>query len=540
VSPLMTCASLSSPAHVLPIVKPHMPGDQRPVPHPWSEPRDVVRGADGDAGDVLVEPGSHLVPHDAGALLRIGLDGEALDELVELGMLHEQIQRGLAVATADENLPELRGHQRGGIGQRHTRVRPRPEVRHEDRAIQRTPLDPDAHLLPVRRHGLSDVREEATPGPGRKIHRHVEPVRIARLGEQRPGSGRIVGIRLLQCVRVPRVVRVGEPGAQHSPKASEHALHDGLLVHRQVECQPHLARALGVRLCPRHLRVVRRLGGPLAAQNDVEPGHVGHHECPHAHLLQLVNVLSTDLDHVDAARPQHGHARGRLGYFQKHEALPLGRRPPVVLHPLVDDPFAADVLHEFEGTRRDRVPFGSLFPDALDVALGLDEGHRREQSLGHLVAEHDGGLVEAHGDGVAILDFDALDQAELRRQRVGGALLDDGLEGELDVLGREFHPIVEADSFAQRKSPGAATIQNLPPLGQHGRQLAGLGIAGQQILEDGLQDHVLGTGIELRQPALSCEGGNRHRESPFRLGRRGGRQGYHEKCGHEQSDDRES
>src|SRR5438067_1895535 len=57
------------PAHVLPVVKAHVTGDHGPLPDLRPEPRDGMRRADGDARHVVGEPGAHLVPHDAHALL---------------------------------------------------------------------------------------------------------------------------------------------------------------------------------------------------------------------------------------------------------------------------------------------------------------------------------------------------------------------------------------------------------------------------------------------------------------------------------------
>src|SRR3989442_172629 len=88
---------LSRPAHILPVVKAHVAGDQRPLRHLRPHPRDGMGGADGDTGDVLMEPGAHLVPHDAHPLLVVGLGGEAVDELVQLRMLHEEAQGSLGV-----------------------------------------------------------------------------------------------------------------------------------------------------------------------------------------------------------------------------------------------------------------------------------------------------------------------------------------------------------------------------------------------------------------------------------------------------------
>ena len=99
-------------------------------------------------------------------------------------------------------------------------------------------------------------------------------------------------------------------------------------------------------------------------------------------LLQLVDVLAADLDDVDAAGAQHGHARGRLGHLEEHQALEVGRGPPVVLHRLVDDAVAAHVLDEFPRPGPTGLALGRLFSDALDVLLGLDEGRPRRTAPG--------------------------------------------------------------------------------------------------------------------------------------------------------------
>ena len=228
-------------------------------------------------------------------------------------------------------------------------------------------------------------------------------------GEQRLRPSRIVGIRFLQRVHRPRIVGVGEPGSGHAAEVAHHPLHDGVLVDGQVQGQADLARALEVGLRPRHRAVVARLGGPLAAEDDVDPGDVGHGERAHADLLQFVDVLAADFDDVDAAGSQHGHARGRLGHLQHHQTLEVGRRAPVPFHRLVDDTVAADVLDELPRPGPDRAPLRAFLAGALDRALGLDEGHGSEEALVDLVGEDDRRLVEVDRDGVATLDIHALD-----------------------------------------------------------------------------------------------------------------------------------
>src|SRR5215813_8557988 len=99
---------------VFPVVEAHVPCDQRPLADLRAEPGDRVSRTDRDAGHVLVEPGAHLVTHDAHALRMARLDREAIDELVELRMLDEQAKPRLRVAGAVQDLPWLRRHERRG------------------------------------------------------------------------------------------------------------------------------------------------------------------------------------------------------------------------------------------------------------------------------------------------------------------------------------------------------------------------------------------------------------------------------------------
>src|SRR5262245_1349138 len=76
-------AQLAGASHVLPVVKPHVTRNQRPLADLGTDAHDRMGRADGDAGDVLVEPRAHLVAHDAHALRLVRLDGEPVDELIE-------------------------------------------------------------------------------------------------------------------------------------------------------------------------------------------------------------------------------------------------------------------------------------------------------------------------------------------------------------------------------------------------------------------------------------------------------------------------
>jgi hypothetical protein len=169
----------------------------------------------------------------------------------------------------------------------------------------------------------------------------------------------------------------------------------------------------------------------------------------------------------------------------------------VVLHRLVDDPVAAHVLHELPGAGADRLALGALLARRLDMLLGLDERARSEQRLIHLVSEHHEGLLEVHGERVGVLDLHALDLPELRRQRVRRAVLGDGGEREPHVLRRHLGAVVEPDALAELELPRAPAVQDLPALGEHRGQLAGLGVTREEVFVHRLEHDVLGADIQV-------------------------------------------
>jgi len=88
-----------------------------------------------------------------------------------------------------------------------------------------------------------------------------------------------------------------------------------------------------------------------------------------------------------------------------------------------------------------------------------------------------------------------------------------------NVLGGELAaPSVELDALAQIEGPGAAAVRDLPALSQHGGEVARLGVAREEVLEHGLEDHVLGPDVQVREPALVAESGHRHRQGALGLG----------------------
>ena len=91
----------------------------------------------------------------------------------------------------------------------------------------------------------------------------------------------------------------------------------------------------------------------------------------------------------------------------------------MVLHGLIDDTVAADVLDEFPRASGYRVALGRFLSYRLDVFLRLDKGHRSEQTLRDFVAKRNKRLLEADSDGIGVVNLHALDQAKLRPQRIG-------------------------------------------------------------------------------------------------------------------------
>src|SRR5262249_45129112 len=79
--PLLT-RLLPAMCHIFPVVEPHMARDQGPFAHPRPYPNNRMDSSNGHAWDVLVEPGSQLVAHEAHAFCPVGLGGEALDERI--------------------------------------------------------------------------------------------------------------------------------------------------------------------------------------------------------------------------------------------------------------------------------------------------------------------------------------------------------------------------------------------------------------------------------------------------------------------------
>ena len=131
------------PGHVLPVVEAHVTGDQRPVAHLGPHARRSTWAAP------MATPGMYSWSHGPissrmirVALLVLGCDGQPLDELVELGMLHEQVAARPWCTRRGREHSQGSGATSGrGVGQRHARSTPAPGSR------PRTPPGPPGRRL---------------------------------------------------------------------------------------------------------------------------------------------------------------------------------------------------------------------------------------------------------------------------------------------------------------------------------------------------------------------------------------------------------
>src|SRR5262245_17063221 len=179
----------------------------------------------------------------------------------------------------------------------------------------------------------------------------------------------------------------------------------------------------------------------------------------------------------------------------------------MVLHSLIDDTVAPDVLDEFPGPGGYRMPLGPFLSYRLDVFLRLDKGHRSEQTLRDLVAKGDKRLLEADGNSIRVLDIHAFDQAELRPQRIGRSLPGNRGGGKFDILRRHLAmAILELPALPQLATPGTPLLTNSPALKQHETEGAGLGVTIEQVFHHRRQHHARSPRIQVWQPALVAEG----------------------------------
>ena len=295
----------------------------------------------------------------------------------------------------------------------------------ERRALHRAHLDLDADRAEVARDRLA----------GREVRRigieiaGVEAVRVAGFREELFGLCRIVGIGLERQreLELARHHRAGQPrGAERLGLVERSPIdgHDG--------GQPHAP------IVPGRFRI------PLIEEVQVVDADRPREGQPDRRVaLELERGRRVEhVRHVHLAVLQHGRAGRGVRHRLEHEPLHRRRLAPVALVGLHDQLDPGGVAHELVGPEPDRPLLEAVVADALDVLLRHDPGGARGQGAveGHEVGE---GLVqvEAHPRGADDLDVAHplfQDLADLR-----------ALEAEPHVLGGEGIAVVELDALAQ-------------------------------------------------------------------------------------------
>src|SRR5713101_3535095 len=342
-------------------------------------------------------------------------------------------------------------------------VAPAPRLQHRD-VLLRLDRHRDAGLG---QHGLDDERGLLAVALGWHDQREGKR-RLAGLAQELLGPRDIaLPHRDLRVVVGARRAHELVPG---NVLAVEDGLDDRLAVDRQVQRLAH--SEVRERLALRAVRYVERdlLVAQLGDAGDPEP----------AVRAELRQVARRDaLDHLEVARSQARHARGRVGDRHELDAIEVNARlVPVVGEALEDDLALGDAFDELEGTRAHRLrgelvaerlrrlrrdhharpvgqrgeerhqrlrevePHGEVVErvNALDLAdLGLPEGARRVQMPLD---------VEAHGLGVhrlAVLELDAGAQLDDDREAVGRPLVAGGeLRNDLEIRGDVEELVAEA------------------------------------------------------------------------------------------------
>ena len=179
-----------------------------------------------------------------------------------------------------------------------------------------------------------------------------------------------------------------------------------------------------------------------------------------------------------------------------HDTIQIGQAPagvigpPVVGVPFEDDPLARRVLTDRERSGADDLGrFGVEAPEvferarldgALEEVLGVDGGAHRTQErskrlgqdeLDRVVAQRRHGhrrLIPLAGVRVQVAK---LESGAARRVEV--VVVDDSIEGEVDVVGGEGRPVVPQHVVSQVKHPPQAVVGPLPRFCQQWLDLIG-------------------------------------------------------------------
>src|SRR5437870_5180774 len=266
-----------------------------------------------------------------------------------------------------------------------------PVLGEEGRALERPELGPDGDRLQVIHNGLREVGV----GHVAVVVTGGEAVRVAGLGEELPGPGRIVRVR----GRLPEEVEArGDDAVGDLREAQGLGLVDRRPVDRQVDGQAHSP------VVPRRLRV------PLIDEDEPEGGGrgVGLEREPGRPLALLGLAAADRVDDVGLA----AHALG-VDHLDGGDALPEGGggRAAVALEGELD------VLggHGFAGVEPDALaqdelvdePVGRGAPRLGETGRHRVAGHRLHQRVVERVEHHErrddprglGGVEPRRGEG---------------------------------------------------------------------------------------------------------------------------------------------
>ena len=357
----------------------------------------------------------------------------------------------------------------------------------------------------------------------RAVQPDREAVRIARLGEQGLGLGRIVGRALVQGLGVAVDARRGDDAGRHG-KAAHHDLADRRDIDRPVHGLAHAH--VGERVLALDVRGAEFLYAGIEAEED-GPDLRGLDDLQLGVAADPVQILERRIEHeIDLARQQSGDA-GRgvpdrcVDDLVDIAAGVLPAPPVLVAHQDGADARLAQFQHVGAGAvgvaRRVALFLVLEVQRLLDLML-LRPGRRHDADLRQLVRQD---RVRTLGDqlhGVAV-DLLRLDDALHIILEVGARQLD-AVDGEDDVVGAERRAVMVFHALAQLEFPHIRLAGDGRPARRQGRDQLHGGIAEHQRFVN-LQGRRVGRalilrmgigrqGVALARPFQDILGGGRH------------------------------
>jgi hypothetical protein len=334
------------------------------------------------------------------------------------------------------------------------------------------PLSPFDLLEPDAEADLRELLDQHLPRPhrvrilGRDPKDGLEAVRIPGLGKQLLGACRIVGHRLRHVheVGVERVDVGPEDAAQPEHRAlhnlrlvnrvSDRASHAdvGVWLLRVVERQDHVARGLALDQL--------EVRGPADNLHRLRPQPERHH--------------------VDVARLERGQRGVGVGDEPERDVLEPWQSLDVVVGMALED----DAVSPIPPLQRERPRPDGLRLQLVDRVARID--HRALTR--EIVEEHRVRPLEGDRHRVGVPDLNGGDVFVLLDVGVLGLGVPRSVEDELDVLGRELAPVVEAYPLLEEEGVVEVVGSRLPALGQPRNQVA-LGVDFHQGLLNVVEDH---------------------------------------------------